>query len=129
TPSRKWDDTTTTMSDLDTSELHYVILPLHHIVIDFDIKNDQGEKDLRLNLEAAKKFPPTYTELSKSGQGVHLHYYYDGNVEELERLCEEDVEIKVFLGKASLRRLLTKCNDLPIKTISHGLPLKGKEIM
>lgn len=129
TPSRKWDSNKTIMSDLDTSELHYVILPLHHIVIDFDIKNDQGEKELSLNLEAAKKFPPTYTELSKSGQGVHLHYYYDGNVEELERLYEEDVEIKVFLGKASLRRQLTKCNDLPIKTISHGLPVKGKEKM
>lgn len=129
TPKVPWDKCKTTLSDIDTSELHYVILPLHHIVIDFDIKNESGEKDLDLNLEAAKKFPRTYTELSKSGQGVHLHYYYDGNVEQLERIYDKDIEIKVFTGKASLRRMLTKCNSEPIKTISHGLPLKGAEKM
>ncbi len=36
----------------------------------------------------------------------------------------KDVEIKVFTGDASLRRKLTLCNDIPIATISSGLPLK-----
>ena len=39
TPTVAWDKCTTTLKDLDTSRLHYVRIPLNHIVIDFDIKN------------------------------------------------------------------------------------------
>jgi hypothetical protein len=35
----------------------------------------------------------------------------------------------VFNGKSSLRRKLSKCNDLPIATINSGLPLKGEKKM
>lgn len=126
-PSVKWDNCTTVLEDLDTSELHFVRLPMNHIVIDFDKKNDEGEKDLYLNLMGARNFPPTYMELSKSGQGVHLHYYYDGDVSKLEKLYEDDIEIKVFTGKSSLRRKLTMCNDMEITSITSGLPeKKGK---
>lgn len=31
----------------------------------------------------------------------------------------------MFTGNSSLRRRLSKCNDLPVATISSGLPLKG----
>ena len=112
------------MKDLDTSRLHYVRIPLNHIVIDFDIKNSDGEKDLDMNLEAIQKFPPTYTELSKSGKGVHLHYLYDGDVTKLASLYEDDIEIKIFTGKQSLRRQLTQFNELPIAKITTGLPTK-----
>lgn len=123
-PRVKWDDNRTTLSDVDTSKLHYVRIPMNHIVIDFDKKNAEGEKDLQYNLEAARKFPDTYTELSKSGKGVHLHYIYDGDVGKLASLYEEDVEIKVFTGKSSLRRKLSLCNDSEIATITTGLPEK-----
>ena len=33
----------------------------------------------------------------------------------------------MFNGASSLRRLLTKCNDIPVATISSGLPLKEKK--
>lgn len=46
----------------------------NHIVIDFDLKNDNNEKDIEKNIRAASKFPPTYAVLSKSGHGIHLHY-------------------------------------------------------
>lgn len=127
TPSVPWDECTTTLSDLDTKELHYVRVPLNHIVIDFDMKNSDGEKDLEKNLIASRKFPETYTELSKSGKGVHLHYIYDGDVGKLASLYEDDVEIKVFTGKQSLRRKLTRFNDFPIAHITTGLPIKEKD--
>lgn len=124
-PGIKWDDVKTKLKDLDTSKLHYVRLPLNHIVIDFDIKDENGNKDFEANLEAANMWPPTYAELSKSEAGIHLHYYYDGDPEELSRIYATDIEVKVFVGKSSLRRKLTKCNDLKIFTISSGLPTKG----
>ncbi len=129
TPSKKWDDVTTILKDLDTSRTHYVKIPEKHIVIDFDIKDESGNKSFEKNLEAAKKFPATYAELSKSGQGIHLHYIYNGDVTKLSRVYADSVEIKVFTGKSSLRRKLTKCNGLPIKSISSGLPTKGEKKM
>lgn len=126
-PSRKWENVKTCLSDLDTSKIHYVRVPENHIVIDFDLKNDEGEKDSALNLEAASKWPETYAEFSKGGQGVHLHYIYDGDVSMLKPLYSEGIEVKVFNGNSSLRRRLTYCNDIPIATISGGLPLKEEK--
>lgn len=124
TPSYSWDNCKTTLKDLDTTKLHFVRVPPNHIVIDFDLKNSKGEKDIRLNLEAANKFPPTYCEVSKSGQGLHLHYIYDGDVSKLCRIFDDSIEIKVFNGKSSLRRMLTLRNCLDVTHISSGLPLK-----
>lgn len=124
TPSYKWDNVKTKLSDLDTHKLHYVRIPENHIVVDFDIKDETGKKSFEKNLEAASKWPATYAELSKGGAGIHLHYIYNGDVSKLSPIYDENVEIKVFTGKSSLRRKLTKCNNLPIATISSGLPLK-----
>ena len=122
-PKSKWANVKTTLKDLDTSKLHYVRLPENHIVIDFDICKN-GKKSLAENIKAASKFPKTYAETSKSGNGLHLHYIYDGDVEKLSRIYDENIEVKVFTGNSSLRRKLVKCNDIPITTISSGLPLK-----
>lgn len=127
TPQTKWERSSTKLSDLDTSKLHYVRIPENHIVIDFDIPDKDGNKCYEKNLEAASKWPPTYAELSKSGAGIHLHYIYTGDVSKLSRIYDDHVEVKVFTGKSSLRRKLTKCNSLPIATISSGLPLKGDD--
>lgn len=131
TPSKKWDEVTSILSELDTSRLHYVKIPENHIIIDFDIKDENGNKSFEKNLEAASKWPPTYAELSKSGNGIHLHYIYSGDVQKLSRIYDENIEIKVFLNnqKSALRRKLTKCNTLDIATISSGLPLKGADKM
>ena len=127
TPSEKWDDVTSKLSELDTSKLHFVRIPENHIVIDFDIPDENGKKCFELNAEEASKWPPTYAELSKSGQGIHLHYIYTGDVSKLSRTYDDHIEIKVFSGKSSLRRKLSRCNNLPIATISSGLPLKGDD--
>lgn len=124
TPRKAWDKVATKLKDLDTSKLHYVKIPKNHIVIDFDLKDADGNKSLERNLEAASKWPETYAEVSKGGQGLHLHYIYTGDPEELSRLFDEDIEIKVFTGKSSLRRKLSKCNNKPIATISGGLPIR-----
>lgn len=129
TPSKKWEKVTTKLSDIDTSKLHYVKLPENHIVIDFDIPDKDGNKSYERNLEEASKWPPTYAELSKSGCGIHLHYFYNGDASNLSRVYEDHIEIKVFSGNSSLRRKLTKCNNLPIATISSGLPTKGEKKM
>lgn len=127
TPNTKWDNVSTTLKDIDTSKLHYVKVPENHIVIDFDIPDENGNKSLERNLEAASKWPPTYGELSKSGNGVHLHYIYTGDPKKLSSIYSDHIEVKVYLGKSSLRRKLTKCNDLPIANISSGLPLRGED--
>ena len=129
TPSKKWDNVKTTLRDINTSRIHYVKIPENHIVIDFDIKDETGKKSFEKNLEAASKWPATYAELSKSGSGIHLHYIYNGDVTKLSRMYADSIEIKVFSGKSSLRRKLTKCNDLPIKTISSGLPIRKEKSM
>ena len=129
TPTKKWEEVKTTLASLNTSRLHYVKVPENHIVIDFDIPDENGNKSFEKNLEEASKWPPTYAELSKSGAGVHLHYIYTGDPSKLSRVYDENIEIKVFTGKSSLRRKLTKCNNLPITSISSGLPLKGEKPM
>ncbi len=129
TPMNKWAKVTKTLSELDTTKLHYVKVPENHIVIDFDIPDEDGNKSLEKNVEEAGKWPPTYAELSKSGNGVHLHYIYTGDAAKLSRIYDDKVEIKVFTGNSSLRRKLSKCNNLPIASISSGLPLKGEKKM
>ena len=125
TPLKNWDNVKTTLEALDTRRLHYVLVSdIHHIVIDFDIPDENGNKCFEKNLAAASKFPPTYAELSKSGQGIHLHYIYDGDPMKLSAIYDDHIEIKVFSGKLSLRRKLSRCNSLPIAHISSGLPIK-----
>ena len=128
-PGAAWDNVTTKLSDLDTSRVHFVRVPENHIVIDFDIPDENGNKSFERNLAEASKWPPTYAELSKSGAGIHLHYIYTGDVSKLSQVYDDKIEIKVFKGKQALRRKLTKCNNLPIATISSGLPLKGEDKM
>ena len=120
---RKWPNCTTHLRDLDTHKLHHVLVPTQMIVIDFDISVN-GEKNLERNLEEAAKWPATYAELSKSGKAIHLHYLYTGDVKELSSVYGDQIEVKTLLGSASLRRMLTKCNDIPIATLSSGLPKK-----
>lgn len=129
TPTQKWENVRSRLSGLDTSRLHYVKVPENHIVIDFDIPGPDGKKSFERNLEAASKWPRTYAELSKSGAGIHLHYIYTGDATKLSRIYDENIEIKVFSGNSSLRRMLSKCNDIPIATISSGLPLKGEKMV
>lgn len=124
TPTDYWDKVTTILSDIDTTREHYVRTPPELICIDFDIRGEDGEKDRLKNLEAASHFPETYAEYSKSGKGLHLYYIYHGDVSKLCRIYDDYIEIKVFTGKSALRRKLCGCNDIPIATISSGLPVK-----
>lgn len=126
-PRYKWSNVTTTLKDLDTHELHWVRVPENHIVIDFDLRGDDGEKSLEKNLEAARAFPETYAETSKSGNGLHLHYIYDGDPSKLKNLYDVNIEVKVYKGNASLRRKLSRCNTLEVAHISSGLPTKGEK--
>lgn len=126
-PSYKWENCKSILHTINPTKLHYVLMPQNHIVIDFDIKDPvTGKKSFELNAKAAASWPPTYAELSKSGEGIHLHYIYDGDVSELSNNYDEDIEIKIFTGNASLRRKLTQCVNLPIATINSGLPKKEK---
>lgn len=129
TPFKAWSKVKTKLMDIDTKELHYVQVPDNHIVIDFDLKDEKGNKSYMLNSEAARVWPPTYAEVSKGGQGIHLHYIYNGDVTKLAKDYAEDIEIKVFTGGSSLRRKLSRCNDIPIATIDSGLPLRKERKM
>ena len=130
TPKTWWNNVHTKLSEIDTGQLHYVKLPENHIVIDFDLRGEDGGRSLERNLRAASYWPATYAELSKSGRGVHLHYLYAGsNASELASNYSEGIEIKTFRGGASLRRLLTRCNNVPISEMPPGgLPLKEAKV-
>ena len=132
-PSKSWDKNQVRLKDIETNKLHYVRLPENHIVIDFDIKNEKGEKDFEKNKAAAEKWPKTYAETSKSGAGIHLHYIFAGDASDISSQIPdlEDVEVKIFKGKSSLRRKLSLCNDIAITTLTSwpfGMEVKKKMI-
>ena len=126
-----WKNVKTKLKDLDTSKTHYVKGPGNLIFIDFDKHGKDGKKDLKLNLKAAggTKWKPTYVELSNSGCGIHSYYWYDGNPNDLSNYFDEEIEIKVFPEDQlrSMRRRVSRCNNLPIAHISSGLPFKEKK--
>jgi hypothetical protein len=128
TPAKKWELVKTTLLDIDTHQLHYVHVPADHIVIDFDLKDEKGEKSLELNLQAASEWPKTYAELSRSGSGVHLHYKWTGDVKDLASVYSPGIEVKVYSGNSALRRQLTKCNNIPVAELNSGLPLKDRKL-
>jgi hypothetical protein len=129
TPQKRWSLVKTYLADLDTTQLHFVKVPEDHIVIDFDLRDEDGRKSLERNLEAASSWPATYAELSKSGAGVHLHYNYDGDAGELNSVYSDGIEVKAFRGDGSLRRRLSRCNNVPVATINSGLPMKEKKVL
>lgn len=129
TPRREWKEVDTVLGELDTTQLHYVKPGINHIVIDFDLTDEHGNKSAERNLEEASKWPTTYAEFSKGGGGIHLHYIYDGDVRQLSTMYSQGIEIKVFSGNSSLRRRLSKCNNVPVATINSGLPLKEKKVI
>ena len=125
-PKTAWDKNKNKLRDIDTTKTHYVLPPDEtHVVLDFDKKDKDGNKNLELNLEAAKIFPETYAEVSKGGAGLHLHYIYEGDPGELSSVFDENVEILVFKGKKALRRRLSLCNNHEIARLKEGqLPKK-----
>lgn len=127
-PLHRWVNVKTTLKDIDTRLLHWVKPGLRLICIDFDILGPDGKKSLEENIKAASKWPPTYAELSKSGNAIHLYYWYDGDVSKISSLFAPYIEIKTFTGDASLRRKVSKCNDIDISVITSNLPLKGDNV-
>ena len=125
-PTYRWDDVTTTLKDLDTRKEHYVLVPERDIVIDIDL-----DKDRARCLEEARKWIPSYAELSRSGGGVHIHYRYPGDPSELSRMVAPGVECKVYSGKSALRRRLTECTDHQSLTeVEVGyLPIKEQPVI
>ena len=133
-PKGNWRSCKTTLKDLDTTKPHYIhggaLTKMGIVTIDFDLKDESGKKSMLLNLEAASKWPKTYAEFSQGGNGIHLEYYYKGDLDELDSLYAPGIEVKVFRGDAALRRRLSKCNNLPLATLPVGsLPVKEKKML
>ena len=80
-PIKAWDNVTTTLKDINPTTVHFCRPPINLITIDFDCKDENGEKSLDECIKAAASFPPTYAEVSQGGQGLHLYYIFDGDVE------------------------------------------------
>lgn len=130
TPQTYWANVKTRLAEIDISQEHYVRPPENHIVIDFDLKDEDGRKSLERNLSEASGWPATYAELSRGGNGVHLHYIWSGeDIGELHNIFSDGIEIKTFGGNAALRRRVSRCNNVPIATINSGLPLKEKKML
>ena len=125
-PAKRWDDVTTTLKDLDTRKEHYVLVPEQDVVIDIDLDKDRDKC-----LEEARRWVPSYAELSRSGGGIHIHYRYSGDPSVLSRLVRPGVECKVYSGKSALRRRLTECTaHQGLTTVEDGyLPVKEKPLI
>lgn len=128
TPQRAWRYVGTTLRDIVPVEEHYVLMPEEYICIDFDLKGDNGEKDLNANLRAASAWPPTYAETSKSGAGIHLIYRYPVGKDTLAEYSP-GIEIKRFRGNASLRRRLSLHNGRGIEDYPGDLPTKAPKMI
>lgn len=128
-PRKQWDRCTTTLKDLNTSREHWVKVPENLICIDFDIRGKDGAKDREANVKAIQKWPVTYAEFSKSGSGIHLYYFYDGDVSKLSSVYDNEIEVKVYKGNSALRRKLVECTLNAVAHISSGLPLKEETKM
>ncbi len=132
-PEFTWSGVTTRLKDLDTRKVHYVQTQHYDkalITVDFDIRNDKGEKDAMLNAEAASKWKKTYAEYSQGGKGIHLEYLYDGDLSKVSPVYADGIEIKVSRGRSALRRRVSKCNDIPIAHLAEGsLPLKEEKMI
>lgn len=125
-PNIGWALVNTKLFELRTERIHYVQPPANHVVIDFDLKDERGDKSLSRNISAALNWPPTYAEVSKSGQGIHLHYICNSDLSNVASIVEDGIEVKIFRGNSALRRKLTLCNDLSIAEIDISrLPQKG----
>lgn len=128
-PSMSWDKCKTKLKELDTDKTHYCLTQEAEpnlIIIDFDIHDANGNKSFELNVKEAAKWPATYAEVSKGGEGIHLHYIYKGDVTKLSAIYSPNVEVKVYTGKQALRRRLSRCNDISIAELTPGsLPVKG----
>ena len=133
-PATAWSNCKTTLKDIDTSKLHYVLPRTSegtHVFIDFDIPDENGNKCFDKNYEAAKKWPLTYAEVSKSGQGIHLHYIYKGDPSELSNVYDDHIEIKAFQESSlvSMRRKVSKVFNHDITVLTGGLPVKEKKVI
>ncbi len=128
TPRKSWAYVDSTLRDIAPTTEHYVLMPEEYICIDFDLKGENGEKDLNANLRAASAWPPTYAETSKSGGGLHLIYRYPVDKDTLVEYSP-GIEIKRFRGKASLRRRLSLHNDRGIEDYPGDLPTKAPKMI
>ena len=128
TPKKAWKYVDTTLSGIVPTDEHYVLMPEEYICIDFDLKGDNGEKDLNANFSAASAWPPTYAETSKSGGGIHLIYRYPVDKDTLAEYSP-GIEIKRFRGNASLRRRLSLHNGRGIEDYPGDLPAKAPKMI
>ena len=128
TPQKAWKYVDTTLSGIVSTDEHYVLMPEEYICIDFDLKGDNGEKDLNANFSAASAWPPTYAETSKSGAGIHLIYRYPVDKDTLAEYSP-GIEIKRFRGNASLRRRLSLHNERGIEDYPGDLPTKAPKMI
>ena len=128
TPQKAWKYVDTNLSDIIPTDEHYVLMPEEYVCIDFDLKGDNGEKDLNANFSAASAWPPTYAETSKSGGGIHLIYRYSVDKDTLAEYSP-GIEIKRFRGNASLRRRLSLHNGRSIADYPGDLPRKATQMI
>lgn len=128
TPQKAWKYVDTILNGIVPTDEHYVLMPEEYICIDFDLKGDNGEKDLNANFSAASAWPPTYAETSKSGAGIHLIYRYPVDKDTLAEYSP-GIEIKRFRGNASLRRRLSLHNGRGIEDYPGDLPTKAPKMI
>ena len=127
-PRKAWTYVDTSLRDIAPTDEHYVLMPEEYVCIDFDLKGDNGEKDLNANLRAASAWPPTYAETSKSGGGIHLIYRYPVDKDTTAEYSP-GIEIKRFRGNASLRRRLSLHNGRGIADYPGDLPAKAPKMI
>lgn len=85
--------------------------------------------DVKKEDYASKRLPYPLEQGSIKAWNELMSVLYSGDASKLSRIYDEHIEVKVFSGKSSLRRKLSKCNDIPVAPISSGLPMKGEKMV
>ena len=125
-PSSPWTKVTTTSTDIDQSKLHYLLVDKSIIVIDIDTHKptDKPAMEVLRKLKDVYSLPNTFAEPSRSGSGIHLYYSYSDRIPLKSMELFPQVELKVYNGNASLRRIFTKSNGVKALTSVNYATLK-----
>lgn len=113
TPSTSWDNCKTYLKDINPYNLHYVRPPTNIVMVDFDLRDENNNKDFQKNYDATLSWYETYAEVSKSGGGIHLIYTTTQDLNLIDPYPEPGIEVKVYKpdSKASMRRIMIKNNN------------------
>ncbi len=96
-PEKKWVNVKTTLSEIDTTQLHYVKVPENHIVIDFDLVDETATKISSAIFRKPRSGPLPTLKLAKADTAFIFITYIPETLENLLRYILQASRSRRFL--------------------------------